>query len=41
MQAFVDMADRQMLELEKQRQQLDQAMDELKTLRDQTAKGLG
>lgn len=40
MQAFVDMADRQMKELELQRQQLDDAIDELKRLRDQTAEGL-
>ncbi|SFT81222.1 MerR family transcriptional regulator [Sedimentitalea nanhaiensis] len=38
MQAFVDMADRQMQELENQREQLDEAMSELKTLRDATAK---
>ena len=37
MQAFVDMADRQMAELEEQRQQLDEAMRELKELRDETA----
>ncbi|NOD35985.1 MULTISPECIES: MerR family DNA-binding transcriptional regulator [unclassified Ruegeria] len=40
MATFVEMADRQMSELEQQRQQLDEAMDELKRLRDQTAKSL-
>ncbi|WP_050603303.1 MerR family DNA-binding transcriptional regulator [Ruegeria sp. 6PALISEP08] len=40
MATFLDMADRQMRELEQQRQQLDEAMDELKRLRDQTAKSL-
>lgn len=41
MAAFVEMADRQMLELDKQRAQLDEAMSELKALRDQTEKSLG
>lgn len=41
MATFVEMADRQMNELQQQRQQLDEAMDELKRLRDQTAKSLG
>ncbi|GGH32691.1 transcriptional regulator, MerR family [Cribrihabitans marinus] len=40
MTAFVEMADRQMEELRKQRQQLDEAMDELQQLRDQTAGNL-
>ena len=40
MQAFVEMADRQMLELEEQQRQLQEAMDSLKSLREQTAKGL-
>ncbi|PSL22112.1 MerR family transcriptional regulator [Shimia abyssi] len=40
MQAFVEMADRQYEELIEQRKQLDQAMDELKTLRDETAESL-
>ncbi|NOD62774.1 MULTISPECIES: MerR family DNA-binding transcriptional regulator [unclassified Ruegeria] len=40
MATFVEMADRQMGELEQQREQLDEAMDELKRLRDQTAKSL-
>lgn len=37
MQAFVEMADRQYAELEEQKRQLDVAMTELKTLRDETA----
>lgn len=37
MQAFVEMADRQMGELESQRAQIDEAMQELKDLRDETA----
>ncbi len=41
MAAFVEMADRQMEELRKQRQQLDEAMDALQQLRDQTARSLG
>ncbi len=40
MQLFVEMADRQMKELEQQRQNLEEAMQELKTMRDQTAKSL-
>ncbi len=40
MAAFVEMADRQMDELNQQRQQLDEAMGELKRLREQTAKSL-
>ncbi|GAB4555855.1 MAG: MerR family DNA-binding transcriptional regulator [Ruegeria sp.] len=40
MATFVEMADRQMEELRQQRQQLDEAMDELQRLRDQTAKML-
>ncbi|MTI03887.1 MULTISPECIES: MerR family DNA-binding transcriptional regulator [Alphaproteobacteria] len=40
MATFVEMADRQMEELRQQRQQLDEAMDELTRLRDQTAKSL-
>jgi DNA-binding transcriptional MerR regulator len=38
MRAWVEMADRQMLELAEQRRQLDEAMDELKSLRDEIAK---
>ncbi|EEX10130.1 transcriptional regulator, MerR family [Ruegeria lacuscaerulensis ITI-1157] len=41
MKTFIEMADRQMEELRQQRQQLDEAMDELQSLRDQTAKMLG
>ncbi|MFY9210943.1 MAG: MerR family DNA-binding protein [Aestuariivita sp.] len=37
MRTFVDMADRQMLELQEQQRQLQEAMDSLKSLRDQTA----
>ncbi|MEQ9695140.1 MerR family DNA-binding transcriptional regulator [Shimia sp. SDUM112013] len=37
MQAFVDMADKQYAELEEQKAQLEEAMHELKTLRDETA----
>ena len=40
MQAFVDMADRQMAELQEQKEQLEQAMSELQELRDQTAKAI-
>lgn len=40
MAAFVEMADRQMKELQAQRQQLDEAMQELVRLREQTARGL-
>jgi len=41
MATFVELADRQMDELRQQREQLDEAMAELKRLRDQTAKSLG
>ncbi|MFD1196307.1 MerR family DNA-binding transcriptional regulator [Seohaeicola saemankumensis] len=40
MEAWVKMADRQLLELAEQRAQLDEAMDELRRLRDETAKAL-
>ncbi len=40
MQAFVEVADRQMIELHKQRQQLDEAIEALQKMRDQTAKSL-
>lgn len=40
MQAFVEMADRQMGELESQRAQIDEAMQELKDLRDETARAV-
>ena len=39
-QAFLEMADRQMIELKSQREQLDEAMAELSTLRETTANGL-
>jgi len=38
MKVWVEQADRQLLELEKQRSQLDETIDELKKLRDDTAK---
>ena len=41
MEAWVKMADRQLVELAEQRAQLDEAMDELRLLRDETAKALG
>ncbi|MEY8827986.1 MerR family DNA-binding transcriptional regulator [Sedimentitalea sp. XS_ASV28] len=40
MQAFVEMADRQMGELENQRAQLEEAIQELKDLRDETARAV-
>ncbi|MBE1284989.1 MAG: MerR family DNA-binding protein [Rhodobacteraceae bacterium] len=40
MQAFIEMADRQMIELKKQREQLDEALDELMKLRQTTADSL-
>lgn len=39
MKAFVEMADRQMKELESQRRQIDEALEELKALRDVAARG--
>jgi DNA-binding transcriptional MerR regulator len=41
MQAFIEMADRQIGELRDQQQQLQEALDELESLRAQTAKLLG
>ena len=41
MRLFVEMADRQMAELEEQKRQLQEAMDSPQELRDQTAAGLG
>ncbi len=41
MRAFVEMADRQMVALQEQRAQLDEAMEELRSLRQSTAKTLG
>ena len=40
MQAWIELADRQLAELNEQRQQLDDTMDELKNLRDETASNL-
>ncbi|WP_170426567.1 MerR family transcriptional regulator [Ruegeria arenilitoris] len=40
MRAFVDVADKQIVELEKQKQQLDEAIDALTQMRDETAKSL-
>lgn len=40
MQAWIELADRQLVELAEQRAQLDEAMAELKTLRDETAQSL-
>jgi len=39
-QAFLEMADRQMIELTAQREQLDEAMNLLASLRESTARGL-
>lgn len=41
MQVFLDMADRQLVALAEQKEQLDAAMSELQELRDSTAKNLG
>ena len=41
MKQWVELADKQMLELEEQRAQLDETMAELRQLRDETAKSLG
>jgi len=41
MRAFVEMADRQMTELELQRGQIDEALDELRKLRNETAASAG
>jgi DNA-binding transcriptional MerR regulator len=41
MEAWVTMADRQLVELAEQRAQLDEAMEELRRLRDETARALG
>lgn len=40
MQTWVDLATRQLAELEEQRRQLDETMDELRSLRDDTAANL-
>lgn len=41
MQIWVEMATRQLADLQEQRDQLDETMDELRRLRDQTAETLG
>lgn len=41
MRAFIEMANRQMVELQSQRKQIDEAMAELTELRNETAKDLG
>ncbi len=41
MQTFVEMADRQLKELDLQRQQLDEAIQELSKMREETVRGLG
>ena len=41
MRTFVGLADRQMVALEEQKQQLEETMAELKSLRDETAKEVG
>ncbi|CUH80888.1 MerR family transcriptional regulator [Tropicibacter naphthalenivorans] len=40
MKAWVEMADRQLQELEEQRRQLDEAVDELRALRNETAESV-
>ncbi len=40
MKTFVEVADQQLIELDKQRNQLDEAIDALKQMREQTAKSL-
>ncbi len=40
MRAFVDVADKQIVELNQQKRQLDEAIDALTEMRDQTAKSL-
>lgn len=41
MRAFVDMADHQMVELQKQREQIDKSMEELKHLREVALNSVG
>jgi len=41
MRSWIELADRQLCELAEQRAQLDEAIDELQSLRDETAKSLG
>ncbi len=40
MKTFVEVADQQLIELDKQRKQLDEAIDALKQMREQTAKSI-
>lgn len=41
MRRFLEMADRQMAALGEQRRQLDETLEELRSLREETARGLG
>ncbi|WP_292290599.1 MerR family DNA-binding transcriptional regulator [Marivita sp.] len=41
MRAWIELADRQLAELDEQRKQLDEAIDELQSLRDETVATLG
>ena len=41
MRSWIELADRQLAELAEQRAQLDEAIDELQSLRDETLKSLG
>jgi DNA-binding transcriptional MerR regulator len=41
MRSWIELADRQLAELAEQRAQLDEAIDELQSLRDETANSLG
>ena len=41
MRRFLDMADRQMAALEEQKRQLDETLEELRSLREETARSLG
>ena len=41
MKTWIELADRQIAELTEQRTQLDETLNELKTMRDQTVKSLG
>jgi DNA-binding transcriptional MerR regulator len=41
MRQWIELADRQLVELAQQRRQIDEAMDELRMLRDETAASLG
>jgi DNA-binding transcriptional MerR regulator len=41
MRSWIDLADRQLAELAEQRAQLDEAIEELQSLRDETARSIG